>query len=290
MFATLRNAWRIADIRKKILYTMLILIIFRVGSAIPVPFLDPSALSSLLSQGDGNLLGYINVLTGGSFSKATLFALSISPYITSSIVIQLLTIAIPALERLAKEGEEGRKKINRITRYAALALAFIESIAYFIMLRNMGAVESVEGGFASFLVAATIVCMLTAGAMLIVWLGERNDANGIGNAISMILFAGIISRGPAVATTLWGYIQRANLGETQFYFLVPAIVVLFVVIIGFIVLMTNAERRIPVQYAKRVVGRKMYGGQSTHIPVKVNMVGVMTIIFAGAILSIPGSI
>lgn len=288
MFSTLKNAWRIADIRKKLLYTLMILIIFRIGSAIPVPFLDPSALREMVSQ-QGNLLGYIDILTGGAFANATIFAMSISPYITSSIVIQLLTIAIPALERLAKEGEEGRKRINKITRYTAAGLALVQAIAYFIMLRNLGALTH-PTGFGFWFSAIVIVSTFTAGACLIIWLGERIDANGIGNGISMMLFAGIISRGPSAAMKLWAYIKLANEGQTQYYFLVPAVLVLFVVIIGFIVLMTNAERRIPVQYAKRVVGRKMYGGQSTHIPIKVNMSGVLPIIFASALLSIPGTI
>ncbi|MBC8546233.1 preprotein translocase subunit SecY [Clostridiaceae bacterium NSJ-31] len=288
MFSTLRNAWRVADIRKKLLYTLMILVIFRIGSAIPVPFLDPSALKEMVSS-QGNLLGYIDILTGGAFANATIFAMSITPYITSSIVIQLLTIAIPALERLAKEGEEGRKQINKITRYTAGGLALVQAIAYFIMLRNLGAL-TYNSGFAFWFSAVVIVTVFTAGASLIVWLGERIDEKGIGNGISMILFAGILSRGPSAVMRLWSYIQMANQGETQYYFLVPLVVVLFLVIIAFIVLMTNAERRIPVQYAKRVVGRKMYGGQSTHIPIKVNMSGVLPIIFASSLLSIPGTI
>ncbi|RPF43302.1 protein translocase subunit secY/sec61 alpha [Hydrogenoanaerobacterium saccharovorans] len=288
MFSTLRNAWRIADIRKKLLYTLMILIIFRVGSAIPVPFLDPSVLKEMVST-QGSLLGYIDILTGGAFANATIFAMSISPYITSSIVIQLLTIAIPALERLAKEGEEGRKQIQKITRYTAVGLALVQATAYFIMLRNLGALTHTQG-FAFWFSAIVIISTFTAGACLIIWLGERIDERGIGNGISMMLFAGIVSRGPAAAMKMWTYIKLANEGETQYYFLVPAVLVLFVAIIGFIVLMTNAERRIPVQYAKRVVGRKMYGGQSTHIPIKVNMSGVLPIIFASALLSIPGTI
>lgn len=288
MFSTLRNAWRVADIRKKLLYTLMILVIFRIGSAIPVPFLDPSALKEMVSS-QGNLLGYIDILTGGAFANATIFAMSITPYITSSIVIQLLTIAIPALERLAKEGEEGRKQINKITRYTAAGLALVQAIAYFIMLRNLGAL-TYNSGFAFWFSAVVIVTVFTAGACLIIWLGERIDEKGIGNGISMILFAGILSRGPSAVMKLWSYIQMANQGDTQYYFLVPLVVVLFLVIIAFIVLMTNAERRIPVQYAKRVVGRKMYGGQSTHIPIKVNMSGVLPIIFASSLLSIPGTI
>ncbi|MDD2954760.1 MAG: preprotein translocase subunit SecY [Oscillospiraceae bacterium] len=291
MFDTLKNAWKVADIRKKILFTALILIIFRIGSAIPVPFLDATVMKSWMSSTmeDGNLIGYIDVLTGGAFSNATVFALSISPYITSSIVIQLLTIAIPALERMAKEGEEGRRRINKITRYAAIALGLLQASAYYIMLRNMNAI-TYTSGFSGVFSAIVIILTFVGGTALIIWLGDQIDSKGIGNGISMLLFAGILSRGPAAASKLWVYIQRANNGETQFYFLVPAVLILFVVIIGFIVLMTNAERRIPVQYAKRVVGRKMYGGQSTHIPIKVNMSGVMPIIFASSLLAIPGTI
>ncbi|MEF9853127.1 MAG: preprotein translocase subunit SecY [Hydrogenoanaerobacterium sp.] len=288
MFATLRNAWRVAEIRKKLLYTLMILVIFRIGSVIPVPFLDPTALREMVST-QGNLLGYIDILTGGAFANATIFAMSISPYITASIVIQLLTIAIPALEKLAKEGEEGRKQINKITRYTSVGLALVQAIAYFLMLKNVGALTH-PTGFGFWFSAVVIVTTFTAGACLIIWLGELIDQNGIGNGISMMLFAGIVSRGPSAAMKLWQYIELANKGETQYYFLVPLVLVLFVAIIGFIVLMTNAERRIPVQYAKRVVGRKMYGGQSTHIPIKVNMSGVLPIIFASALLSIPGTI
>ncbi|MEG0272868.1 MAG: preprotein translocase subunit SecY [Hydrogenoanaerobacterium sp.] len=288
MFATLRNAWRVAEIRKKLLYTLMILVIFRIGSVIPVPFLDPTALREMVST-QGNLLGYIDILTGGAFANATIFAMSISPYITASIVIQLLTIAIPALEKLAKEGEEGRKQINKITRYTSVGLALVQAIAYFLMLKNVGALTH-PTGFGFWFSAVVIVTTFTAGACLIIWLGELIDQNGIGNGISMMLFAGIVSRGPSAAMKLWQYIELANKGETQYYFLVPLVLILFVAIIGFIVLMTNAERRIPVQYAKRVVGRKMYGGQSTHIPIKVNMSGVLPIIFASALLSIPGTI
>ena len=289
MFTTLKNAWKIPDLRQKILYTLLILFIVRVGSAIPVPFLDPTALQNMIGQ-SGNLLGYLDVLTGGAFANATLFALSISPYITSSIVIQLLTIAIPALERLAKEGEEGRKRIQKITRYTTVGLALLEAVAYYIMFRNTAGALAYRSGFEGVIAALTIILCFTAGAMLIVWLGERIDAKGIGNGISLILFIGIVSRGPKAVLKLVAYLQLAANGETKYFFFVPLVIVLFVVLIGFIVLMTNAERRIPVQYAKRVVGRKMYGGQSSHIPIKVNMSGVLPIIFASAFLSIPGTI
>ncbi|MEG0752244.1 MAG: preprotein translocase subunit SecY [Angelakisella sp.] len=286
MLQTLRNAWKIEDLRKKLIYTMFILFIVRLGSAIPVPFLDPTALQAMLNSG-GNLLGYLDVLTGGALGNATLLALSISPYITSSIVIQLLTVAIPALERLAKSGEDGQKKIKKITRYTTVALAVLQAFAFYTMFRNLyGAVKYTEG-FAGILAAVTIVSAFTAGAMLVVWLGERIDAKGIGNGISLILFVGIVSRGPgAIYRLIAENIPRGP----QYYILVPLVGVLFIALIGFIVVMNNAERRIPVQYAKKVVGRKMYGGQSSFIPIKVNMSGVLPVIFASTFLSIPGTI
>lgn len=285
MFETLKNAWKIQDLRKKMLFTLAIILIFRLGAvAVPVPYLDPAVMQNMLSGG-GNLLGFINILSGGAFERATLFALGISPYITASIVIQLLTVAIPALERMAKEGEDGRKKINKITRYSTLGLGVLQAIAYYILLRNQNAVKYVSG-FSGVFAAVVIVGSFTLGGLIVMWLGERIDEKGIGNGISMMLFSGIVSRGPHVIAMMYQYLKIGD----QYYFFVPAIIALFVVVIGFIVLMTQAERRIPVTYAKRVVGRKMYGGQSTHIPIKVNMSGVMPIIFASSLLSIPGII
>ena len=287
MFDVFKNAWKVEDIREKLLYTLLIIVIFRLGAAIPVPFLDTTALSAMFGANSGNLLGYLNMLTGGALSMATVFALSISPYITSSIVIQLLTVAIPALEQMAKDGPEGRKKINKITRFSTVALALIQSYAYYVTLKGYNAVEKFDNTWENVLVVATILCVFTAGSMLVMWLGERIDEKGIGNGISMILFAGIVSGGPNLVSTLWYYL---TLGEVKYYFFVPALVIIFVLLIAFIVLFNQAERRIPVQYAKRVVGRKQYGGQSSHIPVKVTMAGVLPIIFAGALLAIPSTI
>ena len=286
MFETLRNAWKVEDIRKKILYTLMILVIVRLGSAIPVPFLNPNALAGML--GDGNLLGYLDILTGGAFSQATLFALSISPYITSSIVMQLLAVAIPALERLQKEGEEGRKKINQITRYVTVALAAIQATAFYVMFYRMGAVHYKEG-FSAWVSGAAIITAFMAGAMLVVWLGEQIDEKGIGNGISIILFAGIVSRAPSAIQTLLSY-WAMGAQEYKYYIYVPLIVLIFLVLIIFIIVMTNAERRIPIQYAKRVVGRKMYGGNSSYFPVKVNMSGVLPVIFASSFLAIPGTV
>lgn len=294
MFDVFRNAWKIADLRKKILYTLLILLIFRIGSAIPVPFLDTSAVAQMIGT-QGSLLSYLDMLTGGAFSRATVFALSISPYITASIVIQLLTIAIPALERLSKEGEDGRKKLNKISRYTTIVLALIQAVAYYLMLRRTYVAENVSSvkyihGFSGFLAGATIILTFMAGATLVMWLGEQIDNKGIGNGISIILFAGIVSRGPSLVSTVWSYLKLGAEGAYQNFFYIPFFLVLFLAVIVGIVIMNNAERRIPVQYAKRVVGRKMYGGQSSHIPVKVSMSGVMPIIFASALLSIPATI
>lgn len=290
MFNTIRNAWRIPDLRKKILYTLLIIIVFRFGSVIPAPFLDASALSELMaSAGENSALGYINMLTGGAFSYASLFAMGITPYINSSIIMQLLTIAIPLLERMAKEGEEGRKKIATITRYVTVILGLIQGVAYYFYLRSQGIVEYTDG-FAGVFVAFVIVLTFTAGTALIMWMGEQINDKGVGNGISIILFAGIVARLPVTFGTVWQYMQLGMESAStagQYLVLAPLFVVLFLVVIWVIVFMNEAERRIPVQYAKKVVGRKMYGGQSTFLPVKVAMSGVMPVIFASSILAIP---
>lgn len=283
MFQVFRNAWKDLALRKKILFTLLIIVIFRLGAAIFVPFLDPAAIKQLV--GDGTLLNYLDVMTGGSLSNGTLFAMSITPYINASIIVQLLTVAIPALERLSKEGEEGRKKINKITKYVALGIGLFQAIAFYIGLRNVKAVYYTDG-FYGVLAAITIVACFVAGASLIIWLGDLVSQKGIGNGISMILFAGIISRTPDMIIKLINQISV----QPQNWFFVPLILVIYIVMIAFVILMTNAERRIPVQYAKRVVGRKMYGGQTNHIPIKVAMAGVMPIIFAMSIMSLPSTI
>ena len=288
MLETMRSAWKIEDLRKKMLYTLFILALTRIGSQIPVPFLNPLALGAMVSAA-GGIFGYLDVLTGGAFSRSTLFALSISPAITASIVIQLLTIAIPYLENLAKEGEEGQRKIKKITRYTTLALALLQSFGYMMLLNNQRAILEYEG-WQYYFARLVIVLCFTAGSMLIVFLGERIDEKGIGNGISMILFIGIVSRGGAVVNTMVEYIKYAMAGATIYFFSVPVVCVLFLAVIVFIIIMTQAERRIPVQYAKRIVGRKQYGGQSTHLPIKVNMSGVLPVIFASTILSIPTTI
>ena len=283
MFQVFRNAWADPALRKKILFTLLIVIIFRFGSAILVPFLDPSAIKDMM--GEGTILNYLDVLTGGSLSQGTLFAMSITPYINASIIVQLLTVAIPALERLAKEGEEGRKKIGKINKFVALGIGIFQAVAFYIGLRNAKAVQYTDG-FEGVLAAITIVACFVAGASLIIWLGDQISQKGIGNGISMILYAGIIARTPEMIINLFRQIEA----QPQNWFFVPLILVIYVFMIAFVILMTNAERRIPVQYAKRVVGRKIYGGQSNHIPIKVAMAGVMPIIFAMSIMSLPATI
>ena len=279
MLETLRNAWKVKEIRNKILFTVFIILIFRVGSVIPVPYVDVAALKSATESGATNeFFSYLSILTGGGLEYGAIFAMSVTPYINSSIIIQLLCVAIPYLERLQKEGEEGQKKLAQITRYTTVLLALIQGTAYFFYLKNSNYL-SVSGGAVVF-AAFVIVLAFAAGSALVMWLGEQIDVKGIGNGISILLFAGILSRGPQAFRYL---IANWDLNKIA----VIAIVILFLAIIAFIVWMTEAERRIPVQYAKRVVGNKMYGGQNTHIPIKVNMSGVMPIIFASSILMLP---
>ena len=296
MFKVIRNAWQIPDLRKKILFTLFIIVVVRIGASIPVPFLDMEALQGLMGNinEQGSLLTYINTLSGGAFANATLFAMSVTPYINASIIMQLLTVAIPPLERMAKEGEEGRKKIGTITRYATVVLGIVQGTAYYFYLRNSAydgkrIVMYTEGGAGVF-TAFVIILVFTAGTAMMMWLGEQINQKGIGNGISILLFAGIVARMPATIGQLWSFIDLANSGATQYYFFVPLFVIIFLAVIWVIVFMNDSERRVPVQYAKRVVGRKMYGGQSTHIPIKVGMSGVMPIIFASSILSIPSTI
>lgn len=292
MFKTISNAWKIPDLRKKLLFTLFIVIVFRLGSVIPVPFLDRTALKTLMDQYSGdNVLAYQNMLAGGAFSNATLFAMGITPYINSSIIMQLLTVAIPALERLAKEGNEGRKKIASITRYVTVGLGLVQGTAYYIFLRRSAIIVSDwrSSGYGVFS-CAVIILTFTAGTALVMWLGEQINVHGVGNGISILLFAGIISRASYLVSQLVSFWQMALNGDTKYFFFVPIYVVIFFAVIWLITFMNDAERRIPVQYAKRVVGRKMYGGQSTHLPIKVAMDGVMPIIFASSILSIPATI
>jgi len=285
VFATIRNAWKIAELRKKLLFTLFILLLFRLGSQIPLPYINRGVLQTYFdAQLSGTILNLYNAMSGSAFSTATIFALGIQPYINASIIMQLLGIAIPALERLQKEGgEEGKKLIEKITRYVTVGLGLLMGWAYFMMLKNSGYSILTETGFLPGLV---IVLTFTAGASLVMWLGEQITEFGIGNGISMILFAGIISRVPQ---TIGSLITNISAGTLKWYFallLVIGVALLLVVI----VFVTNSERRIPVQYAKRTVGRKVYGGQSSHLPIKVNMSGVLPVIFAQSIASLPATI
>ena len=292
LFDTIRSAWKITELRKKILFTLLIIFIFRLGSYIPVPFIDTAALQADMSSalsGGTTLFSYLSILTGGALEYGAIFAMSVTPYINSSIIVQLLQVAIPALERLAKEGEEGRKKLAKITRYVTVALAMLQGIAYYFYLRNSGSGYLEYGRYspigAQIFTAIIIILCFTAGSALMMWFGEQIDDKGVGNGISILLFAGILSRGPRAAASLW--YNAVDLGK---YIPVIIILLVFLLVIAFIVFMKAAERRIPVQYAKKVVGRKMYGGQNTHLPIQVNMSGVLPIIFASSILAIPSTI
>ncbi len=316
MIQTIRNAWRVPELKKKMLFTIMALLIFRLGSAIPVPYINGDALGEYLQSQSGTILGLMNAMSGSAFSMATVFALSIQPYINSSIIIQLLTVAIPALERLQKEGgEEGRKKIASITRYTTVAIALLQGFGYYTLVNSYGLVNG--GGLNAFWVGLVIVISFTAGSAFLMWLGEQITEFGIGNGISIILFAGIVSRFPRMlmdginglrtwislqGTTVEGLVEQGMTEESAKSYieimkqsaLAPWMLALVVIgmlaLVVFIVYINNAERRIPVQYAKRVVGRKMYGGQSTHIPMKVSMAGVMPIIFAQSIASLPATI
>ena len=285
MLQTLRNAWKIEELRKKILFTLLILALYRLGNAIPVPYVNVAALQQYFTQLQNTVLGLLNVMSGGAFSQATIFALSIQPYINASIIIQLLCIAIPALERMSKdEGEEGRKKIASITRYATVGIGLLQGFGFYMLIKNYGILTAEANG--NIWAAIVIILTFTSGSALIMWLGEQITEFGIGNGISMILFASIISRFPTAIITTISNIMR---GELQWWVAVLMFLGALAIIV-LIVYVNDAERRIPVQYAKRVVGRKMYGGQSTHLPMKVNMSGVMPIIFAQSIASVPATI
>ena len=287
MFETFRNAWKTEDLRKRLLYTLLILILFRLGCAIPVPYITSSALESMFTT--GSMLTYLNMMSGGAMSRCTIFALGVQPYINATIIIQLLCVAIPYLENLSKEGEEGRQKLTKISNYTGAAIALLLSIAYYFIIRRMGALKYTDG-FAGIFSGIVIVACFTAGAQFVTWMGNQIDAKGIGNGLSLMIFAGIVADWSRVGSSFQDMLTRAQAGASGYYIMIPAMVILALVAVVFVVILTNAERRIPVQYAKRVVGRKMYGGQASYIPIKVNMSGVMPIIFASALVSIPGTI
>lgn len=285
MLQTLRNAWKIPDLRKKFIFTLLLIVVFRFGSVIPVPWIDKTVLQTWLSGTQGStLFDLLDTFSGGSFSQATIFAMSITPYINSSIIMQLLCVAIPALERWSKEGEEGRKKITKLTRYLTVVLAAIQSYGLYVTLHNQGAIMPVEG-VPGFLVGFTIVLSFTAGTAFLMWLGEAITGKGIGNGISMLIFAGIVSSIPVMIKNAW-----MSFVPTGRWYMLIALVIYSLASVMFVILINEAERRIPVQYAKRVVGRKMYGGQSSNIPIKVAMAGVIPIIFAMSIMTFPGTL
>ena len=276
MIKTIGQAWKIADIRKKIIFTLLMLLVFRLGSNIPVPGIDRDILKEVFS-GNTGLFGLFDLFSGGAFSNFTIFALSITPYVTASIILQLLTIAVPSLEALAKEGTEGKKKIAQYTRYLTVVLAFVQAIGLSVGLFRQAVVSK------DFFSITVIVLTLSAGTAFLMWLGEQINENGIGNGISMIIMAGIVSRIPSAFHQTWVKLQAGEIGiVTILLFAIFAMIV----IVG-IILIQQGQRRIPVQYAKRVVGRKMYGGQSTHIPMKVNQAGVIPVIFSLSLLQFP---
>lgn len=284
MLQTLRNAWKIPDLRKKMLYTLLMLVVFRLGSYVPVPGLNASAVSEMMGGFSEGMQGLLNNFSGGALERGSIFAMSITPYINASIIIQLLTVAIPALERLAKEGEEGRKKLASYTRYCTVILGFLQATGLYFGLRN-----NLVGG-PSFMNYIMLTLSFTAGTAFLMWLGEEITDKGIGNGISLLIFTGIVSRGPAMIQSLRATLITAEGMNIQSLVTLIVIIAIAVLAIAFVVVMNDAERRIPVQYAKRVVGRKMYGGQSTHIPIKISMAGVMPIIFAVSIMSFPQTI
>ena len=282
MIQTIRKAWAIPELRKKIIFTALILLIFRIGNAIPVPYVDTSLLSSYLNQLSTTVLGLYNVMSGGAFADATIFALGVQPYINSSIIIQLLTVAIPALERLARDGgEEGKKKIQSITRYATVAIAILQGWGYYMLMKNYGILTTTNVW-----AALVIIVSFIAGSSFVMWMGEQITEFGIGNGISIILFAGILSRLPSTIGSLSSYLKAGTITWWMVILMVLGVLALVV----FITHVNEAERRIPVQYAKRQVGRKLYGGQSSTLPMKVNMSGVLPIIFAQSIAMIPSTI
>lgn len=284
MLKTLRNAWKIDDLRKKLLFTLFVIFLYRIGNAVPVPYVNTVALASYFNQMGNTVLGLWNTMSGGSFSQATIFALSIQPYINASIIIQLLTIAIPALERLQKDGgEEGKKKIASITRYSTVGIGLLMGYAYYVMIKSYGMLTSEGEGIWP---AIVIVMTFMAGSAIMMWLGEQITEFGIGNGISIILFSSIVSRFP----TSIGRMVSNVIAGTLAWWVVILLLAGALAIIVLIVIVNDAERRIPVQYSKRVVGRKLYGGQSTHLPMKVNMSGVLPVIFAQSIASIPATI
>ncbi len=287
MFQTFRNAWKIPELKNRLLFTLAILVVYRLGCAIPVPFVSSTALTQMFAS-NGDMLSYLNMMSGGALARCTLFALGVTPYINASIIVQLLTVAIPSLENLAKEAD-GQQKLQQINRYAGAVIALIMGIGYYFVIRNMNALEYRDGA-AGIFAAVVIIATFVAGAQLITWCGEQIDDKGIGNGVSLLIFASIVSNWSSLYTSVTGLLTQAASGKPQYYFFLPLLVVLALVAVVFVIIMTNAERRINIQYAKRVVGRKMYGGQSTYIPMKINSTGVMPLIFGFSILQFPATI
>ena len=290
MFKTLKNAWRIPELKKKLLFTLLIIVLYRLGANIPVPYVSPDVLGTATNLFSGNILQFLNLLSGGALAQATLLALGVSPYITASIVVQLLTIALPPLEKWAKEGEEGKKKLTMLTRILTVALALVTSIGYAFFLDANDMLVAFEGGKTPFFAYMVIVASYCAGASLVMWLAEKINEHGIGNGISIILFANIIAGLFSMFTAIGALVVQNGAFVWWGLLLAIAEVLILLAMVVLIVWMSDAERRIPIQYAKRVVGRKMYGGQNTNLPLKVNMSGVMPIIFANSIVAIPATI
>ena len=284
MIATLRNAWRVDEIRKKLLFMMFIVLLYRMGNAVTVPYVDTALLSAHFAQLSNTIMGLLDAMSGGALQQATIFALSIQPYINASIIMQLLTVAIPALERLQKEGgEEGKKKITKITRYATVGIATLQGYGYYVLLNNNGILDPMAMGVWPPIV---IVATFVAGSSLLMWMGEQITEFGIGNGISVILFVSIVSRFPVEI----GSMVMSTIQTPANWWIYTLMMLGALAIVVLIVIVQNSERRIPVQYSKRVVGRKMYGGQSTHLPMKVNMSGVLPVIFAQSIASVPATI
>ncbi len=286
MIDTLKNAFKIPDLRKKLLFTLGMLIIYRVGIAVPVPGISSAAFTDLISR-LGQLGSFLDIISGGALKQVSIFSMGITPYINSSIIMQLLTVAIPALERLQKEGDEGRKKIQRYVRYLTIGLALIQATAFWMATRTAS-----SSTLPAAINAILIIVSFTAGTAFIMWIGEQINESGIGNGISLIIFAGIVARGPSAVQLLFSYFRNWSVTRNIFVSIIVTalVIVVFVLIIALVVFVQQAERRIPVQYAKKVVGRKMYGGQSTYLPIKVNQAGVIPVIFAMSIVSLPSTL
>lgn len=298
MFQTIKNAWKVNDLRNRMLFVLFAIVIYRLGANIPVPYVSSDALNTFMNNAGGSVFGYLNVLSGQAFGSATLFALSVSPYITASIVVQLLTIALPPLERWAKEeGDEGKKKIDLLTRIITIVLAVITAVGYTILITSksysgMTTVDRITDGLTlyAFFQCTVMVLCYCAGAAIIMWIAHQIDEKGIGNGISMILFANIVAGFSSLASSLWNIITNEKFHIWGGILIALACVVVALAVLVFIVWFTDSERRIPIQYAKQVKGRKMYGGQKTNLPIKLNMSGVMPIIFASSIVSLPATI